>query len=132
MSLRITSPQAKATFVVLGWTASGVAAVFGTLALSVTGGLLLYCVVLGAVIAFGVRVFRGEDEDAVAPRPLWRMTAKPAAGFLLAAYFAFQAVTTGVSAATADAYAPLYVVAVAFLLAVAGAYLNSSLRLRRA
>ncbi|MGJ4845999.1 hypothetical protein [Leifsonia sp. Le1] len=128
---RITSPQAKATFVVLGWTASGVAALFGALALSVTGGVILYCATLGAVIVFGARVFRGEEEDAVAPRPLWRMTAKPTAGFLLAGFFAFQAVSAGVNAATADAYAPLYVVAIAFSLAVAGAYLNSSLRLRR-
>lgn len=128
---RITSPQAKATFVVLGCVAAVVAAVFGALALSVTGGLVLYCAVLGAVIVFGARAFRGDGEDPVAPRPLWRMTAKPAAGFVLAGFFALQAVSTGVSAANADAYAPLYVVAIAFSLAVAAAYLNSSLRLRR-
>lgn len=128
---RITSPQAKVTVVVLGCAAAVVAAVFGALALSVTGGLVLYCVVLGAVIVFGARVFRGDGEDAVAPRPLWRMTAKPGAGFVLAGLFALQAVSTGFSAATADAYAPLYVVAVAFSLVVAAGYLNSSLRLLR-
>ncbi|GAB3586184.1 hypothetical protein GCM10027406_35800 [Leifsonia lichenia] len=59
------------------------------------------------------------------------MTSKPTAGFVLAGVFVLQAMSTGVSAAVALDDAPLYVLAVVFCLAVAAAYLNSSLRLLR-
>lgn len=131
MQNRITTPQSKVTFVVLGYVAVTVATVFGALAANVTTAYLLYCVSLSIVIVTGSRLFRGEAEDRVAPRPVWRMTSKPTAGFVLTTAFVLQAVSTGVSAAVAPDNAPVYVFGVLFSLAIAAAYLNSSLRLLR-
>ena len=44
-----------------------------------------------AYLIFAVRAFRGKDEPIEPPRPWWRLTAKPKAGFWLAAFFAFGA-----------------------------------------
>lgn len=44
-----------------------------------------------AFIAVGVRTFRGRNEFVAPPRPWWRMTARPKAGFWLAILFAAAA-----------------------------------------
>ncbi|WP_295126236.1 hypothetical protein [uncultured Leifsonia sp.] len=131
MPLRITSPQTKVVFVVLGYIAALTVAVVGALLLNVSAGLFAYGAVVLVLVLVGARTFRGEAEDVHASRPMWRMTTKPVAGFVIAALFFLQALTTAASAADAPHYAPLYVLSIVFSLALSAAYLNSSLRLRR-
>jgi hypothetical protein len=42
-------------------------------------------------IYYGTRIFRGRDELVLEPRPWWRMTARPRAGFILGPLFLFGA-----------------------------------------
>ena len=46
-----------------------------------------------AFLVFAVRVFRGADENIAAPRPWWKMTARPTAGFVLGALSAASVAT---------------------------------------
>ena len=39
-----------------------------------------------AWVLFGTRIFRGQQELLLVPRPWWRRTSKPVAGFVLSAY----------------------------------------------
>ncbi|WP_290473658.1 hypothetical protein [Leifsonia sp. 71-9] len=130
MSFRITSPQGKVTYVVVGYAIALTVAIVAALSATPTVGVLLYSATVVLLVVFGARTFRGEGEDPNGTRPSWRMTAKPTAGFVLAALLVLQAVSTATTAATAHELAPLYVFSVVFSLGLAGAYLNSSLRLR--
>ncbi|GAA0421303.1 hypothetical protein [Leifsonia naganoensis] len=131
MQYRITSPQGKVTYVVVGYVVALTAAVVGALAASPAVGVVVYSVVVVLLVWCGTRLFRGEGEDPNGTRPMWRMTARPTAGFVLAILLILQAASTAINAASAQRLAPLYVVAVVLSLGLAAAYLNSSLRLRR-
>lgn len=131
MQIRITSPQSKVTFIVLGFLAVTVVTLLAALAVDVSAALFLAYGSLCIVVVTGARLFRGDGEDRAAPRAPWRMTAKPTTGFVLAGAFVLQAVSTGAGAAVALDHAPLYVFAIVFSLVIAAAYLNSSLRLLR-
>ncbi len=76
---------------------------------------------LAAMVLVGVRLFRGDAEPVGAPRAWWRMTARPLAGFLLAAYF----VADGLFA-RASTSGVFDVLGSAVVLLVAAAYVGSS------
>ncbi|WP_349897636.1 hypothetical protein [Parafrigoribacterium soli] len=83
--------------------------------------LLLVCVGLA------VRSFRGENESKDPPRAWWRMTARPASGFVFALLFLVQ----GLSLAMFTARPSEFLVAILNLI-VAALFLHSSIRLRAA
>lgn len=78
--------------------------------------------------AYGAtRIFRGSEELVITPRPWWRMTARPTAGFLL-----------GIACAALAGDAVVYMVGepgwlwgtgIAFYAVLAALYLGSSIRL---
>jgi hypothetical protein len=76
------------------------------------------------MVGIGVRVFRGEDEPVEPPRAWWRMTARPFAGFLLAAYFVADGVLARPTVASGFDVAGTVV-----MLLVAAAYVGSSVTL---
>jgi hypothetical protein len=122
---RITTAQAKVGYVV----AATVIGILLTLVL-VTFGLPDTAVPFVAAVGFlvmvvvGVRLFRGEDEPVEPPRAWWRMTARPFAGFLLAAYF----VADGLLARPTVGSGP-DVLGTVLMLLVASAYVGSSVTL---
>lgn len=100
--VRIVSVPLKLVFIVVGYAAVVAAntLIFRQLPIEVLGDAL------GAALEFclfylGSRVFRGRGEDRHSVRPLWRMTAAPRAGFVIAACLlvgVVYAVVTGVTA----------------------------------
>lgn len=76
------------------------------------------------MVGIGVRVFRGDDEPVAPPRAWWRMTARPFAGFLLAAYFVADGLLARPSVSSGFDVAGTVV-----MLLVAAAYAGSSVTL---
>ena len=122
---RITTAQAKVGYVV-GATVVEVllALLLWAIGLPDAAVPLLSAIGLVAMVVVGVRLFRGEDEPVEPPRAWWRMTARPFAGFLLAAYFVADALFA--RASTIGAFDVLGTVVV---LLVAAAYVGSSVTL---
>jgi hypothetical protein len=122
---RITTAQAKVGYVV----AASVIGILLTLLLFAFG-LPDVVVPLAAAIGFvlmvgiGVRVFRGDDEPVAPPRAWWRMTARPFAGFLLAAYFVADGLLARPSVSSG-----FDVAGTVMMLLVAAAYAGSSVTL---
>jgi hypothetical protein len=135
MTPRILNPYGKFLYVLIG----GIAVVLlNLLVAALVGpviGPVLYVVVLFGWILVGARIFRVPEEPIEPPRPWWRLTGRPTAGFVLAALFALQAITNqlprtlGGRAADDGSTTTAAVVTVACATA-ALAYLASSLRLR--
>lgn len=90
--MRITSAQAKVSYV------TGAVVVFflaGLLVAFLPHSSRVWISSAAAIaevlfVAIGVRVFRGEGESVNAARPWWRMSAKPAASFVMAVIFLLQ------------------------------------------
>jgi hypothetical protein len=92
--------------------------------------LVIVAVLNIAYVLVGVRTFRGAGENRVDPRPWWRATAKPAAGYWIGGALGVGAFISCVGALASkpeDAFVP----AVACLTygALALFYLHSSVRL---
>jgi hypothetical protein len=84
-----------------------------------------------AYVIVGVRIFRGVDENRTDPRPWWRATAKPAAGFWIGGALAFAAFVSGVGAfASKPENAIVPAISCLSYAALALFYLNSSIRLQ--
>jgi len=93
---------------------------------SLTGSLLMIL-----VIGVAVRSFRGRGEAIAPPRPWWRMTARPTAGFVLGSFYIVSVVWSVASAIIEPPdMAPLWVGSV-IPLAVGALFFNSSIRLVR-
>jgi hypothetical protein len=135
MTPRILNPYGKFLYVLMG----GIAVVLlNLLVAALVGpvvGPVLYVVVLFGWIIVGARIFRVPEEPIEPPRPWWKLTGQPTAGFVLAALFALQAITNqlprtpGGRAGDDGSTTTATVVTVACAIA-ALAYLASSLRLR--
>ena len=96
-----------------------------------TVDVLIVAVLNVAYVIVGVRTFRGAGENRDDPRPWWRATARPAAGFWLGGALAFLAFIAGVGALSSrpeDSFVPTIACLAYALLAVF--YLHSSYRLR--
>ncbi|MBN9193518.1 hypothetical protein [Microbacterium sp.] len=130
MRLRITTAGTKIATI----TAWYIGIVVVTLTLGVTTTPVAgYIAAVGlpvAMVWFCTRTFPGDSEDIAPPRPWWRMTERPAAGYVLGALFAAQAI--GYATAPASWAEPV-ARAAAFAVAavIAAGYLNSSARLTR-
>lgn len=129
--LRIVSPEAK--FVYLLMSSILVTAVFVTLTLTLGqwAGTLSSGPLLLLVTGYAVRNFRDPDvEPYEAPRQWWRMTARPASGYVFGGIFLAQATWTALTATRqADTWALLVGATVEGLLGVM--FLRSSAKLRR-
>jgi hypothetical protein len=123
--LRIVDATGKATFVVVAFAVGVTLSVGGALVSGVVGWALGGIALVGAIVV-AARVFRGGDEPVAPRRNWWRMTASPAAGWVMCALLAASAVGNLASPIGMPALA---VAPVQLLLAAAYAY--SSLRLRR-
>lgn len=99
-----------------------------------------------AMTVIAVRVFRVREEDIVAPRPYWRLTGRPTAGFLLGGLNALSAAsavwsmiyTSSVANPSAEAALfaapgtlPVQIVSIVIDAAFGFLYLRSSFRLAR-
>ena len=91
----------------------------------------LTTVVQVAWIYYATRIFRGEEELLVSPRPWWRVTARPRAGFTLAALWVISAAGSLYSIFTSDRYVITYASSVIEFTALTALYLYSSIRLLR-
>jgi len=92
--LRLTQKRWKALYIA-GFLLVGMILGFGLTRLDtdVLTALITSSVLLGGVLG-GARIFRGRNELLLAPRPWWRMTAKPLAGFVLGAWWAMGALNS--------------------------------------
>jgi hypothetical protein len=83
-----------------------------------------------AYVIVGVRCFRGAGENRTDPRPWWRATARPAAGFWIGGALVILAFISGVGA-LASRPEGAFIPAVSCLsyAVLAAFYLNSSVRL---
>lgn len=99
--------------------------------LNPTFDVLLVAVLNVAYVIVGVRIFRGAGENRADPRPWWRATARPAAGFWIGGLLAALAFVSGVGAFGSDpenAFVPAVACLIYATLAVF--YLHSSVRLQ--
>lgn len=90
--LRLVQKRWKALYIVGGFIATVPLFVLLAAIPSMIVGATLATILQSAWILYGVRIFRGPEEVLITPRPWWRMTARPRAGFLLGAVFLYGAV----------------------------------------
>lgn len=137
--LRIRKTGWKTLYIVVGWVAvvvlSEAVRPLGISALVAAG---LRSVLFLAFVVVAARVFRGHGEALSAPRAWWRMTARPAAGFVLGSYFSVTVLADLVlafassGAPSSGRFAPTALVVDAIATApLVFLYLNSSIRLVR-
>ena len=133
--MRIRTGWHKSLFVILLYLVS----IFGGYA-GVAAGVPEYIryEFSGAMLAFGVyvgtRIFRGQGEDVAPPRPWWRMSARPTASFVLAAFFFVRSVFATIVAVDAISYGWIDLQFLALCAVdplIFAAYLNSGIRLAR-
>ena len=127
---RIVTPNAK--FVYFFVSAILMAMVYVVLALAFSDlAAILASVLLSAlVVGFAVRVFRDPDvEPYEAPREWWRMTARPASGFVFSAIFFAQACWIALSVSQ-EPYAWAFLLGAAADVFIAAMFIRSSWRLR--
>lgn len=87
MPLRVVSSTGKAAYVVVAVASVIIAAIpIGSLSPAIGAATGTLATVAAVVVA--ARCFRGTDEAVDPPRPWWRMTAAPAAGYVGAGLFA--------------------------------------------
>ena len=99
--------------------------------LNPTFDVLIIAVLNLAYVIVGVRIFRGQGENRTDPRPWWRATARPAAGFWIGGLLGVLAFISGVGAFASnpeDAFIPA--VACLTYAALAIFYVHSSVRLQ--
>ena len=125
--MRFTRPLTKAAYIIGGY-ALLVLFTRATHPLAPTVFAVLDFIVFGTYILVGVRSFRGKYEPVLPPRPWWRMTGRPKAGFWLGALLVL-----GVVSFLLAKYIPveLRVSYIAQELVFGLLYLNSSIQLVR-
>lgn len=126
--MRITSDSTKTTTVVGGVL---VAMIATPLAAGLGGAVVGYAV--GTVLALGLvlvatRCFRGPGEPVEPPRPWWRATNRPAAGYVLGVLFLVQAVAV-LTRSGSGAVLALGLCSAVVDVVVAAYFLHSSVRL---
>ena len=124
MTVRVRNGSTKAMLVVLGYAVSLVVALTIGITTSTGWGVLASGVSVLAFALVFARLFRGENESD-GPRPWWRMTAYPPAGYVLAGWFLLQTV----GAISAAGTGPAGLVSAVVSLGLAIAYLVSAIRL---
>ncbi|MGO4534340.1 hypothetical protein [Leifsonia sp. 2MCAF36] len=130
--MRITSATGKIAYIVGVFALILVLNVFLIARLvNPTFDVLIVAVLNVAYVVVGVRTFRGAEENRADPRPWWRATARPAAGFWIGALLAVLAFISGVGAfASKPENAIIPAIACLSYAVLAAFYLNSSVRLQ--
>lgn len=100
---------------------------------------ILRSVLLFLLVVLAARVFRSADEPGDEPRPWWRMTGAPFAGFILGVVFGLGAIVFAISAYGLEtvkavrvfrSQEPIDIVSAVLFAALSVLYLTSSVRLR--
>lgn len=131
MRLRIVKPFDKFLYGLFGYLAVIMVSLLGSALGGAPVGAVVVVAAFSAWIIIGARLFRIEDEPLDAPRPWWRLTGRPAAGFVIAALFALQALGSWAASLTGGVTGPTSGATTTVCAIAAVAYLGSSLRLRR-
>jgi hypothetical protein len=124
--VRIASGPAKVGYVVLAYIVMIVAGIVVAVAGWPAAAQFLMLALGIASLLFAVRTFRGPSESLSAPRAWWRMTERPVSGYVMAVFFAIQAVAY---LATPGATLVARLIAFAVSATAAIAFLYSSRRL---
>jgi len=93
-------------------------------------GILFQLLILGVYLV-GVRLFRGKDEDKVAPRAWWRFTGRTTTGFLMGAVLTLGTFIEAGGFLAHTTPAPVGIVAVLVSAFLAIAYFHSAYRLTK-
>jgi len=126
--LRLTQKRWKAVYIVGGYIVTALSA--GLLPLG--GGAAIITLILDvAWIYGGTRIFRGAGELVQPPRPWWRMTARPRAGFALGALVFAPAVVFYIAFAATEPLMPAWWLLMLENAVWAALYISSSVRLTR-
>jgi hypothetical protein len=126
MALRVRNGSTKAMLVIVGYAFSILAGIAVEVATHSGWGVVMSSGIVLVFVLVLSRLFRGENESDE-PRPWWRMTAYPTAGYVLAGWFLLQAVAAMTSSALAVGPAGWVSGIVSLILAVA--FLASAIRL---
>lgn len=129
--MRITSETSKAATVVVGVLLAIIAT-----PIAAAGGGLATGYVVGTAISVGLvvlatRTFRGPGEAVEPPRPWWRATNRPTAGYVLGVLYLLQAVTL-LTRLDSGSVRALTWLSVAICVAIGAYFLHSSARLAKA
>jgi hypothetical protein len=127
--LRITSAGGKVGFFVAGYVGLFCAALFSALLVNFTAGAAIYVVLFLVWATLGTRFFRGDGEPVEPSRPWWKLTARPTAGWILAALLFLQSVWVLTSSLAGPGAAGSVLVAAVYFI-VAALFVHSSIRLR--
>jgi hypothetical protein len=127
--LRITSAGGKVGFFVAGYVGLFCPGLFPALLFNFTVGAVIYVVLFLVWATLGTRCFRGDGEPVEPPRPWWKLTAKPTAGWILATLLFLQAVWVLTSSLAGPGAAGSVLVAAVYFI-VAALFVHSSVRLR--
>lgn len=128
--LRIIQKRWKAVYIVLFAIACiEMGLVLDTMKATIVASLIANAFSLGAIY-FATRIFRVKEELLLAPRPWWRLTGRPRAGFVLGAYWGIGLPLFPILMIVDPTYkfAPVDVISTA---ALTYFYFASSVRLRR-
>ena len=124
--MRVRNGATKAILIVAGYALAVVVGIVVELSTETGWGVAASSGIVLILVLTLARIFRGEDESDT-PRSWWRMTARPAAGYVLAGWFLVQAIGLSTSAMFAGGLGGW--VSGFVCLAIAIAYLNSAIRL---
>ncbi|ERK69150.1 MULTISPECIES: hypothetical protein [Leifsonia] len=131
MKLRITTATGKVAYIIGGYGLLLALNVFLFQQLvDATVDVLIVAVLNLLYVGIGVRIFRGAGENREDPRPWWRATARPAAGFWIGGGLAAAAFVSCVGALASrpeNSFIPT--VACVCYAVLAAFYLHSSVRL---
>ena len=126
--LRITQKRWKAVYIVGGYIVIALI----TALLPQGTGLAIITLVLDVVWIYGgARIFRGAGELLQVPRPWWRMTARPRAGFALGILVFVPLVASYAALAAAEPFVAAWWLLVLENAVWAALYISSSVRLAR-
>ncbi|NYF09348.1 hypothetical protein HDC94_000504 [Leifsonia sp. AK011] len=126
--LRLTQKRWKAVYIVGGYLVIFVINVL----LPQGGGLAIITLILDvAWIYGGTRIFRGAGELVQPPRPWWRMTARPRAGFVLGILVFAPAVAAYIALVATEPLVPAWWLLMLENVVWAALYVSSSVRLTR-
>src|SRR3954454_14243375 len=89
--MRVRNGATKAALIIAGYALAVVVGITVEVSTYPGWGVVAGCAVVLALVLILSRLFRGENESD-APRPWWRMTAYPTAGYVLAVWFFVQAI----------------------------------------
>lgn len=130
--MRITTITGKISYIIGGYVLLLVLNLFVFMQLvNPTIDVMIVALLNVAYVAIGVRTFRGAGENRTDPRPWWRATARPAAGYWIGGGLAAAAFVSGVGALASrpeNSFVPT-VACLSYAL-IAAFYLHSSYRLR--